>query len=341
MPETTAVDVTIVIPVLDEEQSIPELVDRIREACDRAELRFNAWFIDDGSSDQSWAAIEAAHTLDARFAGVKLRRNYGKSAALAIGFDRADGKYVVTMDSDLQDDPAEIPELISVLDSGFDLVSGWKQDRKDPASKRVPSRFFNFVTRRITGIPLHDFNCGLKAYRLEVVKSVRLHGELHRYIPLLAAWQGYTRITEKAVKHYPRKYGSTKFGLERFLKGFLDLLTVTFMTRYASRPMYFFGSLGTLAFFGGFIISTWISIEKIFYHQPIGDRPLLLLGVMLILVGVQMFSVGLIGQMIIIPRMERLDTIQIAGEVSPSARMTGQPNFGQLVTGQPNFGITR
>ncbi|MDA1027758.1 MAG: glycosyltransferase family 2 protein [Bacteroidetes bacterium] len=321
MSGTTVVDVTIVIPVLDEEQSLPELVDRIRAACDGASLRFNAWLIDDGSRDNSWNAICKLHAEDSRFAGVKLRRNYGKSAALAIGFDRADGKYVVTMDADLQDDPAEIPGLIEVLETGYDLVSGWKESRKDPLSKCIPSRFFNFVTRQIAGIPLHDFNCGLKAYRNEVVKSVRLHGELHRYIPLLAAWQGYTRITEKAVKHYPRKYGTTKFGLERFLKGFLDLLSVSFMTRYASRPMYFFGSLGTLAFFGGFVISTWISIEKVFYNHPIGDRPLLLLGVMLILVGVQMFSVGLIGQMIIIPRMERLDTIQIADEVQPAARI--------------------
>lgn len=321
MSGTTVVDVTIVIPVLDEEQSLPELVHLIRVACDGAGLRFNTWLIDDGSRDNSWDVICKLHAEDSRFAGVKLRRNYGKSAALAIGFDRADGKYIVTMDADLQDDPAEIPGLIEVLENGYDLVSGWKESRKDPLSKRVPSRFFNFVTRRIAGIPLHDFNCGLKAYRNEVVKSVRLHGELHRYIPLLAAWQGYTRITEKAVKHHPRKYGTTKFGLERFLKGFLDLLSVSFMTRYASRPMYFFGSLGTVAFFGGFVISTWISIEKVFYNQPIGDRPLLLLGVMLILVGVQMFSVGLIGQMIIVPRMERLDTIQIAGEVEPAARI--------------------
>ena len=320
----SATDVTIVIPVLDEEQSIPELVNGIRNVCDEAGLTFNAWFIDDGSTDQSWSVIEAIHADDSRFAGLKLRRNFGKSAALAVGFDRADGKYVITMDADLQDDPAEIPSLIASLESGYDLVSGWKQERRDPLSKRIPSRFFNFVTRRITGIPLHDFNCGLKAYRLEVVKSVRLHGELHRYIPLLAAWQGYTRITEKVVNHLPRKYGSTKFGLERFLKGFLDLLSVSFMTRFASRPMYFFGSLGTLAFFGGFIISTWISIEKIFYNHPIGDRPLLLLGVMLILVGVQMFSVGLIGQMIIVPRMERLDIIQIAAELDPVPQPSGR-----------------
>ncbi len=313
-------DLTIIIPVLDEDESIPELVDRIRSVCDGAGFSFNVWFVDDGSNDDSWDVIETMHERDARFAGLKLRRNYGKSAALALGFERADGKYVVTMDGDLQDDPAEIPGLIALLETGYDLVSGWKKKRHDPFTKTVPSRFFNFVTRRITGIPLHDFNCGLKAYRREVVKSVRLHGELHRYIPLLAAWQGYTRITEKVVEHHSRKHGRTKFGLERYLRGFLDLLTVSFMTRFASRPMHFFGSLGTLAFIGGILISLWISYDKMIHGNPIGDRPLLLLGVMLILVGVQMFSVGLIGQMIVLPRMERLDAIQIAGELAPDGR---------------------
>ena len=313
-------DLTIIIPVLDEDESIPELVDRIRSVCDGAGFSFNVWFVDDGSNDDSWDVIETMHERDARFAGLKLRRNYGKSAALALGFERADGKYVVTMDGDLQDDPAEIPGLIALLETGYDLVSGWKKKRHDPFTKTVPSLFFNFVTRRITGIPLHDFNCGLKAYRREVVKSVRLHGELHRYIPLLAAWQGYTRITEKVVQHHSRKHGRTKFGLERYLRGFLDLLTVSFMTRFASRPMHFFGSLGTLAFIGGILISLWISYDKMIHGNPIGDRPLLLLGVMLILVGIQMFSVGLIGQMIVLPRMERLDAIQIAGELAPDGR---------------------
>ena len=320
MSERVGTDLTIVIPVLDEEASIPELTDRIRSVCDGAGFRFNVWYVDDGSTDDSWDVIESMHERDSRFAGLKLRRNYGKSFALALGFDRADGRYVITMDADLQDDPAEIPGLIALLETGYDLVSGWKKERHDPLSKTVPSRFFNFVTRRMTGIPLHDFNCGLKAYRLEVVKSVRLHGELHRYIPLLANWEGYTRITEKVVQHHSRKHGRTKFGFERYLRGFLDLLSVSFMTRFASRPMHFFGTWGTLAFLGGFIISLWISIDKVIYGHPIGDRPLLLLGVMMILVGIQMFSVGLIGQMIIVPRMERLDTIQVAAEYLPKAR---------------------
>ncbi len=320
MTDRSETDLSIIVPVLDEEESIPELVDRIRSVCDGAGFTFNVWFVDDGSSDDSWEVIESMHERDSRFAGMRLRRNYGKSAALALGFERADGKYVVTMDADLQDDPAEIPGLIALLETGYDLVSGWKKKRQDPISKRLPSRFFNFVTRRIAGIPLHDFNCGLKAYRNEVVKSVRLHGELHRYIPLLAAWEGYTRITEKVVQHHPRRFGRTKFGFERYLRGFLDLLSVFFMTRFASRPMHFFGSLGTLAFIGGFVISLWISIDKIVYGNPVGDRPLLLLGVMLILVGIQMFTTGLIGQMIVVPRMERLEGVHVTQEFPPRLR---------------------
>ena len=323
MTDRSVTDLTIIIPVLDEEASIPELVDRIRRVCDGAGFSFNVWLIDDGSTDDSWDVIEAMHELDPRFAGLKLRRNYGKSAAMALGFKRADGKYVVTMDGDLQDDPAEIPGLIALLETGYDLVSGWKKKRQDPISKRISSKFFNFVTRQMTGISLHDFNCGLKAYRLEVVKSVKLHGELHRYIPLLAAWEGYTRITEKVVQHHPRKYGRTKFGFERYIRGFLDLLSVFFMTRFASRPMHFFGMFGTLAFMGGFAISLWISIDKLVYGNPIGDRPLLLLGVMMILVGIQMFTTGLIGQMIILPRMERLDGVHVSNEFGPTHREIG------------------
>lgn len=313
-------DLTIVVPVLDEEDSLPELTDRIRSVCDGAGFRFAVWFVDDGSRDDSWEVIESMHERDSRFRGIRLRRNYGKSAALAVGFERATGRYVITMDADLQDDPAEIPGLIALLETGYDLVSGWKRERHDPLSKTIPSRFFNFVTRRISGIGLHDFNCGLKAYRLEVVKSVRLYGEMHRYVPLLASWEGFTRITEKVVQHHPRKYGRTKFGLERFVKGFLDLLTVHFLTRFASRPMHFFGTFGTLSFLGGFLISLWISIDKLYFGQPIGDRPLLLLGVLLILVGVQMFTVGLVGEMITVPRMQRTDAYGISQELpAPTA----------------------
>lgn len=333
MPESVTPRLSIVIPVLDEEGSIPELVQRIRSVCDGAGFSFEVLLVDDGSADETWDVITEMHERDARIAGIQFRRNYGKSAALAVGFEHARGRYVITMDGDLQDDPAEIPGLIALLETGYDLVSGWKRKRHDPLSKTLPSRFFNFVTRRIAGIPLHDFNCGLKAYRSEVVKSVKVHGELHRYIPLLAKWEGFDRITEKEVQHHPRRHGRTKFGLERFLRGFLDLLTVTFMTRFASRPMHFFGTFGTLAFVGGFLISLWISIDKLFFGQPIGDRPLLLLGVALILVGVQMFTTGLIGQMIVEPRMQRTDTLHITASLAP-----GQSNAGNRVSDPSRIG---
>lgn len=308
---------SIVVPVYEEEESLPELAILIRQVCEQAQFSFEVWLIDDGSTDGSWTAIEQINKEDPRFAGIRFRRNYGKSAALAVGFQRARGRYVVTMDADLQDDPAEIPALLAMIDAGNDLVSGWKQKREDPISKTIPSRVINIITRKLTGIPLHDINCGLKAYRSEVVKSVRVYGELHRYIPLLAKWEGFTRIAEKPVLHHARKYGRTKFGIERFIRGFLDLVTVLFMTRFAVRPMHFFGTIGMMAFSGGFVISLWISIDKIFFDKPIGDRPLLLFGVLLILLGTQMFTTGLLGEMIIRPRMEQANAYQITESMEP------------------------
>ena len=316
-------DLSIVVPAYEEEASLPELARRLRAACDEAGRSFEVWIVDDGSRDGTWAVIEALNAEDARFAGIRFRRNYGKSAALAVGFEQAEGRYVVTLDADLQDDPAEIPGLVARLEEGYDIVSGWKKTRRDPLSKTVPSRFFNFVTRKISGLPLHDFNCGLKAYRRPVVKDVRVYGELHRYIPLLAKWEGYERITEKPVEHHPREHGRTKFGLERFIRGFLDLLSVVFLTRFAARPMHFFGSLGTLAFVSGFLISLWLSVEKIFFGHPLGDRPLLLFGVLMILLGAQMFTTGLLGEMIIQPRMERTASYQVA-EVLQGKRREGR-----------------
>ncbi len=310
-------DVSVVVPLLDEEESLPELARQIEAVCTEAGYSFEVWFVDDGSKDTSWSVIERLHREDHRFAGVRFRRNYGKSAALAVGFERATGRYVVTMDADLQDDPAEIPGLVTELKAGYDLVSGWKMERKDPPSKRIPSKFFNLVTRKISGIPLHDFNCGLKAYRREVVKSVRVHGELHRYIPLLAKWEGYDRIAEIPVRHRPRQFGQTKFGLDRFIKGFLDLISVVFLTRFAARPMHFFGTFGTLAFVAGLLISFWISIDKLLFGNPIGDRPLLLLGVLMIIVGVQMFTTGLLGEMIIKREMERTAEYHVIRTLSP------------------------
>lgn len=309
----------MVVPVLEEAESLPELADQIRSVCDGNDYSFEVLFVDDGSRDASWHVIQEIHERDPRFGGIRFRRNYGKSAALDIGFERAIGTYVVTMDADLQDDPAEIPRLIGRLEEGYDLVSGWKKERQDPFSKRAPSKFFNLVTRAISGIDLHDFNCGLKAYRREVVKSVHVYGELHRYIPLLAKWEGYGRISELVVQHRPRRYGSTKFGLDRFIKGFLDLISVVFLTRFAARPMHFFGTFGTLAFLAGFIISLWISIDKIVFGNPIGDRPLLLLSSLMIIVGVQMFTTGLLGEMMIKREMERTGAYQVT-ETLPSQR---------------------
>lgn len=319
-----APDLSIVVPVLDEEESLPRLAEGIRGACGEAGLSFEVWLVDDGSRDGSWAVIEALHREDARFAGVRFRRNYGKSAALAAAFERTRGRYVITMDADLQDDPAEIPNLVGKLEEGYDLVSGWKRKRRDPLSKTIPSRFFNMVTRTLSGIPLHDFNCGLKAYRCEVVKSVRVYGELHRYIPLLAKWEGHHRITEIPVVHHPRRFGRTKFGLERMMRGFLDLLTVLFLTRFVARPMHFFGTLGSLAFLGGVVISIWLSVEKLVYGQPIGDRPLLLLGVLMILVGIQMFTTGLIGEMVVVPRMQETRHLRVDLEVPPGPATDGR-----------------
>ncbi len=310
-------DLSIVVPVYEEEASLVELAARVRAACEGAGLSFEAWLVDDGSEDRSWAVIEALHDEDPRFAGIRFRRNYGKSAALAVGFEKARGRYVVTLDADLQDDPAEIPGLVARLEEGYDLVSGWKKTRRDPLSKKVPSRFFNAVTRGISGIALHDFNCGLKAYRCEVVKSVRVYGELHRYIPLLAKWEGFERITEQPVEHHPRKHGRTKFGLERFVRGFLDLISVVFLTRFAARPMHFFGTAGTLSFVTGFLICLWISFEKVFFGSPVGDRPLLFLGLLLILFGGQLFTTGLIGEMFVRPRMEETEAYQVSETVAP------------------------
>ncbi|MBN8589477.1 MAG: glycosyltransferase family 2 protein [Rhodothermia bacterium] len=306
--------VSIVIPAKDEAESLPELADQIRMSCTPIELSFEVWIIDDGSKDDSWEVIKRLQREDARFQGIRFARNYGKSAALSVGFARACGQYVVTMDADLQDDPAEIPELIRMLEGGLDLVSGWKKKRNDPLGKTVPSKLYNYGTRLVSGIPLHDFNCGLKAYRAEVVKMVKVYGELHRYVPLLAKWEGFTRIGEKVVNHRARKYGSTKFGWERGLRGFLDLITLSFLTRFAVRPMHFFGGLGLLAFFIGFMIGAWLSFEKIFWLQPIGDRPLLMLAMLLMLLGAQSFMTGLLGEMLLKPTLEGTEQYQIREE---------------------------
>ncbi|NND70934.1 MAG: glycosyltransferase family 2 protein [Rhodothermales bacterium] len=303
--ERVSVDLSVVVPILDEADSLDELVKEIIGGAAAAGRSLEIVLVDDGSRDGSWAKIqELSQALPDTVYGIRFKRNYGKSAALAAGFRQAQGDYIITMDADLQDDPSEIKVLVEALDAGNDLVSGWKRDRKDPFTKTVPSRFFNFVTRKMSGIPLHDFNCGLKAYRSEVTTDLLLYGEMHRYIPLLAKWEGFDRITELQVNHRPRKYGQTKFGLERFVRGFLDLITVLFITRFAARPMHFFGTLGTISFLGGFALSLYLTIDKLVFDNPIGDRPLLLLGVILILLGSQLFMSGILGEMLIRQRVE-------------------------------------
>lgn len=259
-------------------------------------VRYELLFIDDGSTDRSFQVIRDLRRMDRHVRGYRFRRNYGKSAALSVGFEKATGTIVITMDADLQDDPSEIPSLKRKLEEGYDLVSGWKKVRHDPISKTIPSKFFNFVTSVMTGVKLHDFNCGLKAYRRDVVKAVKVYGELHRYVPALAHWEGF-KVTETVVNHRPRRYGKTKFGLGRFWRGFLDLLTVVFTTRYFRRPLHFFGMIGLLILLAGGVIDTWLIVEK-FMGASLSNRPLFLLGTMLIIVGVQFFSIGLLGELI-------------------------------------------
>ncbi|MCC5913759.1 MAG: glycosyltransferase family 2 protein [Balneolaceae bacterium] len=294
--QTARPEISVVVPLLNEEKSIRELSIALGKAL--SDYSFEMIFVDDGSTDSSWEIIEELSESNYNIKGIRLRRNYGKSDALQAGFEEVRGQYVVTMDADLQDDPAEIPAMVVMLKEGSELVSGWKKVRHDPISKTVPSRFFNAVTRWTTGIHLHDFNCGLKAYRREVIENIYLYGELHRYVPLLAKWKGFSQITEKEVKHHPRKYGRTKFGISRFLHGFLDLVTLLFVNRYMQRPMHFFGTIGVLLLIVGGLISGWLAYLKIFFGEPLGNRPLLFLGILLIVVGVQSFSIGFLGEML-------------------------------------------
>jgi len=293
-----SVDISIVVPLYNEEESLSELKSHIDEALG-AEFSYEILFVDDGSSDGSWKVISDLSEEDARVRGISFRNNQGKSTALQAGFERVKGEYVVTMDADLQDDPREVPEMVRMLkEDGYDLVSGWKKERHDPISKTIPSKFFNFVTRISAGIHLHDFNCGLKAYKTDVVRNIYLYGELHRYVPMLAKRQGFARITEKVVTHHPRKYGKTKFGLSRFINGFLDLITILFVQRYLQKPMHFFGTIGVILLFAGGLINLYLAYVKIVLRLGIGDRPLLFLGILLMVVGGQFLSTGLLGELI-------------------------------------------
>jgi dolichol-phosphate mannosyltransferase len=294
--------ISVVIPVRDEERSVGPLLDEIAVALEPRQP-WEAVFVDDGSTDATFAELTRLHDAHENVRVVRLRRNFGKAAALDAGFAEASGEVVVTIDGDLQDDPAEIPRLLAKLDEGFDLVSGWKAQRRDPWRRRVVSRLFNAVTGLVSGLRLHDLNCGLKAYRAEVVEGLRLYGELHRFVPVIAHYRGY-RVAEVAVAHRPRPHGRSRYGPERYVRGFLDLLTVTFMGRYRHRPLHLFGGLGLLLAVGGVAVLGYLTVVKLLGHA-IGHRPLLTLGVLLVVVGIQLVSLGLLSELITSHHEER------------------------------------
>jgi len=298
-------DLSVVIPVYNEEDSISELSGWIEKVCSDAGLTYEMIFIDDGSSDTSWKVIRELSESKKNIRGLRFRRNYGKAAALHTGFTESSGDVVITMDADLQDSPDEIPGLVKMIrEDGFDLVSGWKKKRFDPFIKRSTSRFYNATARLSSGIKLHDFNCGLKAYRSEVVKSIEVYGEMHRYIPMLAREAGFRKIGEKIVEHHPRKYGVTKYGLDRFMKGYLDMLTIGFITRFGKSPMHLFGSLGTLMFVIGFLMALYLGIRKlVFVHNHlraplVTDSPYFYIALAVMVIGTLLFLTGFLGELI-------------------------------------------
>lgn len=294
-------DLSLVIPLLNEEESLPELHAWISRVLDPTGWNYEILFIDDGSQDQSWKVIQQLQEKDNRIRGIRFQRNYGKSAALNTGFARVQGEVVITMDADLQDNPEEIPEMVNMIrEQGFDLVSGWKKVRLDPAlTKNLPSKFYNWTVRRMSGIRLHDFNCGLKAYRSNVVKSIEVYGDMHRYIPVLAKWAGYKRIGEKVVQHQERKYGESKFGIERFIRGPLDLMSVIFISKFGKRPMHLFGPLGVLFFIIGLVILAWLSYQKlVILEYGIADRPIFYFGILALIIGTQLFLTGFLAELI-------------------------------------------
>lgn len=293
-------NISVVIPLYNEVESIGELSQWISRVMQENDFSYEIIIVDDGSRDGSWEKVLQLSGENLAIKAIRFQRNYGKSAALSQGFLFAKGDVVITMDSDLQDSPDEIPALFhKIANENFDVVSGWKKKRHDPFIKRRTSKFFNWATRKVSGIKLHDFNCGLKAYKNEVVKSIEVYGEMHRYIPVMAKWAGFTKIGELVVKHYPRKYGQTKFGIERFVNGFLDLLSISFVSRFGKRPMHFFGLWGTFLFVIGFAIAAFLAYEKIFNAvYKMTDRPLFYLGLVAMIVGAQLFLAGFLGELI-------------------------------------------
>jgi len=299
-------DISVIVPLYNEEESLPELIRWIKKVLENQKFSFEVILVDDGSNDSSWKVVEKLSKENSFIKAIKFRRNYGKSAALHVGFQESIGDVVITMDADLQDSPEEIPELYRmVTQEGYHLVSGWKKKRYDPLfTKKIPSKLFNRTVRHMSGIKLHDMNCGLKAYRNEVVKSIEIFGEMHRYIPVLAKQAGFNRIGEKVVQHQERKYGVTKFGVSRFIHGFLDLFTVIFVTKFGKKPMHLFGTLGTLMFLTGGIMTLWLIITKLhaqFNHlpfRPVTDKPLFYIALVIALIGVQLFVAGFLGELI-------------------------------------------
>jgi len=301
-----ALQISILIPLFNEAESLPELHDWIVKVMNEHDFSYEILFVDDGSSDASWSVIAELKKRNEHIRGFKFQRNYGKTAALQTGFNQAMGSVIITMDADLQDSPEEIPDLYRMItEEGYDLVSGWKKKRYDPITKTWPTKLFNAVTRSISGVSLHDFNCGLKAYRSKVVKNILIYGEMHRYIPVIAKWQGFDRTGEKVVQHQARKYGTTKFGLDRFINGFLDLLSITFLHKFGRRPMHFFGTMGILSFLAGSFITLVLIGQKLYNiwaglkYRNVTDHPLFFLALVAVILGVQLFLAGFIGELLV------------------------------------------
>ena len=331
----SAFAISVVVPVYNEQDSLVELHNRIRSIADsNPELsHLHLIFVDDGSTDASWTKICELASHDQKTIGLRLRRNFGKATALDAGFRRADEGIVLTMDADLQDSPDEIPALYDMIaKEGFHMVSGWKKKRHDPLSKTIPSKFFNYITRKLSGIKLHDFNCGLKAYQLSVVKNIQVYGEMHRYIPVILKWAGFTKITEKIVEHHERKYGTTKFGFERFINGFLDLLSITFVSRFRQKPMHFFGTWGTLSFLVGFIFTLklfWDKMDALFisktpFKRDITEQPIFYIALVAVVIGVQLFVTGFLAEMFAMQSLSRRDYL-IIDKVGLEEKLAGEP----------------
>lgn len=313
---SSKIDISVVVPLYNEDESLKELTDWIASVMLKHNYTYEVLLVDDGSKDRSWEVIEQLSAENKNIKGIRFNRNHGKSAALHTGFQASKGDVVITMDADLQDSPDEIPELYRLIkEDKFDIISGWKKKRHDPLSKTIPTKLFNWATRKMSGIELHDFNCGLKAYNYRVVKNIEVYGEMHRYIPFIAKWHGFTKIGEKVVEHRARKYGVTKFGLERFVNGFLDLISITFVYKYKKRPMHFFGSLGSLSFFIGVFLIIWLLSEKAYHiywaktpmHRDITNHTFFYLALTAAVIGVQLFMAGFLGEMMVINSNKKND----------------------------------